>query len=623
MSPVVIADSDDESDSNEHAAAAPAVTAPKAQTRSFEHGSLATASTDSIFFRQVFNEQNGAACERAQQLQRDLDDAPHQSSAMTIPDVPFQRTTRGFYHSSVTSATEPHTDRLPNTQIGKPSSDWAQIPSPKQKQDEARKADLWEVPSSPEAPESLQGQSKGYSHTMLDQSHRRDESPTEKDALSDGHWDDQELTGRRGKKRRRLDESGSTHSTADDVNLIIFPSSSKDIANDELEMGAASSVPLPTMPIDANSAFYLRHPSPTERQQSSHFEMALESNDVPKYNNLLLKQQTQYAVGSSGTATNVNTPRSQMFSSNNFSIMAPGEQSREVSTKKVEYRSYSTRRNSSPDIISTLTPRLNKVTSEPEYSPGLNPESKPDQECCDERDSSAHQPPPQELQSGESDAEFVAHRTPMAKSKKKRGRPKKPPETDEPLPVKQAAGPVSAAADGTPAAAVQKKKRGRPKKQSTDTAVDGAPPPAATPVSALDSSKNTRATLGLEKASDRSDGDNIQAATKQSSVEMPSGQGATVGASSAAEETECVKDQATPGSQEKPKDHSASRNIPNRPRDEDESKEPRQPAARTREEKSGGDKKGSSAQGMTKPLYRVGLSKRFKIAPLLKSVRKP
>ncbi|UKZ73337.1 hypothetical protein TrVFT333_000982 [Trichoderma virens FT-333] len=537
----------------------PSGNGPQAQTRSFEHGSLATASTDSIFFRQVFNEQNGAACERAQQLQRDLDDAPHQSSAMTIPDVPFQRTTRGFYHSSVTSATEPHTDRLPNTQIGKPSSDWAQIPSPKQKQDEARKADLWEVPSSPEAPESLQGQSKGYSHTMPDQSHRRDESPTEKDALSDGHWDDQELTGRRGKKRRRLDESGSTHSTADDVNLIIFPSSSKDIANDELEMGAASSVPLPTMPIDANSAFYLRHPSPTERQQSSHFEMALESNDVPKYNNLLLKQQTQYAVGSSGTATNVNTPRSQMFSSNNFSIMAPGEQSREVSTKKVEYRSYSTRRNSSPDIISTLTPRLNKVTSEPEYSPGLNPESKPDQECCDERDSSAHQPPPQELQSGRV----------------------------MPNSWHIAAGPVSAAADGTPAAAVQKKKRGRPKKQSTDTAVDGAPPPAATPVSALDSSKNTRATLGLEKASDRSDGDNIQAATKQSSVEMPSGQGATEGASSAAEETECVKDQATPGSQEKPKDHSASRNIPNRPRDEDESKEPRQPAARTREEKSG------------------------------------
>ncbi|KAL7932292.1 rab-GTPase-TBC domain-containing protein [Trichoderma chlorosporum] len=605
MSPVVIADSDDESDSNEHAAVAPAVTVPQAQTRSFEHGSLATASTDSIIFQQIFNEQNGAACERAQQLQRDFDDAPHQSSAMTIPDVPFQRTTKGFYHSSTTSATDPHSDRLQNPQRGKPSPGLAHALSPKQKQD---KVDLWDVPSSPEAPGFQQRQPKGGGHNLLNQSYRRDELPPAKDALSDGQWDDSELIGSRGKKRRRLNESDGTLPATDDVDLIMFPSSSKATANDGLETAAASSIPLPTMPVDVNSTFYLRHPSPTEGQESSRTED---------------KQQTQYAVASSGTATNVNTPRSQMFSSHNFSSLAPGEHSGEVASKKVEYRSFTTRRDSSPDIISTVAPVLNKVTSEPDYSPGLIPESRPDQECCDERDSSAHQPPPQELQSGENDAEFVAHRTPMAKSKKKRGRPKKPPEADEPLPMKSAAGPVSAAADGTPDASVQKKRRGRPKKQSTDTAVDGAPPPAATPVSAHVSSKNTRAITGLGKASAGDDGDNIQAATKRNSVEMPREQGAAKGVSPVAETTECLEDQAAPGSQEKLKDPSASRISPDRPQDEDESKGPRQPAARTREDKSGGDKKGSSAQGMAKPLYRVGLSKRFKIAPLLKSVRKP
>ncbi|KKP03191.1 hypothetical protein THAR02_04710 [Trichoderma harzianum] len=619
MSPLVIADSDDESDSNEHAAAVPAITVPQAQTRSFEHGSLATASTDSIFFQQVFNEQNGAAYERAQQLQRDFDEAPHQSSAMTIPDVPFQRTTRGFYHSSTTSATDPHPDRLQNTQIGRPSLDLAQISSSVQKQNEAGKVDLWEVPSSPEAPEPLQRQSK-----VLDQPYRKDGPRTAKGTLSGGHWDNHELLESRGNKRRRLDESRETPSATDDVNLIMFPSSNKDIINEELETAAASSVPLPTLPVDADSTFYLIHPSPTERQPSSHIEMSLTSNDVPKYNNLLLKQQTQYAaVGSSGTVTNVNTPRSQMLSSHNFSTVTPGEQAKEAATKKVEYRSFTMRRDSSPDIISTLTPGLDKVTSELENSPGLNLESKPDQECCDERDSSAHQPPPRELQSEESDAEFVAHPTPIAKSKKKRGRPKKPPETEEPLPMKQAAGPVSAAADGTPDAAVQKKKRGRPKKQSSDTVIDGAPPPAATPVSAVVPSKNTRAMLGQEKASARNDGDNIQIAAKQSSVEMPSEQGATKDASSAADDTERVRHQAAPGSQKNPKDHATSQSIPNRPQDEDESKGPKQPAAKGREEKSGGDKKGSSAQGMAKPLYRVGLSKRFKIAPLLKSVRKP
>lgn len=142
----------------------------------------------------------------------------------------------------------------------------------------------------------------------------------------------------------------------------MFPSSNKDIINEELETAAASSVPLPTLPVDANSTFYPIHPSPTERQTSSHIEMNSTSNDVPKYNNLLLKQQTQYAVGSSGTATNVNTPRSQMLSSPNFSTVTPGEQAREVATKKVEYRSFTTRRDSSPDIISALTPGLDKVT---------------------------------------------------------------------------------------------------------------------------------------------------------------------------------------------------------------------------------------------------------------------
>ena len=129
MGPLVIADSDDESDSNEHLAAAPAVTLPLAQARSPEQGSLATASTDSVFFQQIYNEQHGAALEKAQQLQRTLDDVPHESSAMTIPDVPFQRTTKGFYHSSTTTTTDPHMERLPDAQAEDPCAGWPQMTS--------------------------------------------------------------------------------------------------------------------------------------------------------------------------------------------------------------------------------------------------------------------------------------------------------------------------------------------------------------------------------------------------------------------------------------------------------------------------------------------------------------
>ncbi|KAH6604869.1 hypothetical protein Trco_006576 [Trichoderma cornu-damae] len=378
------------------------------------------------------------------------------------------------------------------------------------------------------------------------------------------------------------------------------------------------------MPADTDSTSCLRHAPPVERQQSSHPEMNPASTNAPKFNNLLLHQQTQYAVGSSGTATNVNTPRSQMLLIHNFSSMAPEEQGRETMAKKTEHRNFAKPRDSSPDIISTLSPDLEKVTSKLEHSPDLNPEPKPDQECCDERDSSAHQPPPQELQSGVSDAEFVAHPTPMAKSMKKRGRPKKPPESDEPLPMKPATSPVSAA-DAVPTTTVQRKKRGRPKKQSAEPTLEGAPPPpAATPVSAAVAGRNTGAIAGQETDSAWSDEDDIQAATRQNSVEMPSEQGVAKGDSFVAENAERGQDWAAPGSKETAEDRSASRSIPNRPEDEeDESKEQRQPAARKREEKSGSDKKGSSAQGTAKPLYRVGLSKRFKIAPLLKSVRKP
>ncbi|OTA00511.1 hypothetical protein A9Z42_0006610 [Trichoderma parareesei] len=633
MRPLVIADSDDESDSSEHLAAAPAVTLPPAQIRSPEHGSLATASTDSVFFQQIFNEQNGAALEKAQQLQRDLDDAPHESSAMTIPDVPFQRTTKGFYHSSTTTATDFHMEKHSDAQAAESCAAWPQMTSRTVTHDETRTGvvDPWEVPSSPEAPRPLERQSKRRSHTMPDQGHRRDGALFAKDALPGGHWDIEEAAESRSKKRRRLDESEGTLSTTDEVDLIMLPSSSKSMLQDGELTAAASSTSLPTIPLDAGSTSSLRHPSPTAREQASHVDMDSPPTGALKYNNLLLKQQTQYSVGSSGTATNINTQRTQMLSNQILvSSLAPEEPDVRVGTRKAECRNYSLRRSSSPDIISTLAPVLKGAEeSEPEHSPDLISKPKPDQEYRDGRDSSAHQPPLRESQSGKNETEFVAHPTPMVKSKKKRGRPRKPPETDEPLPMKAAAGPVSAAAEGTtPAATTQRKRRGRPKKQSAEAAVGSAPPPAATAVSALVAGSDRGATLVLDKTRASADGDDIhgdgiQAATAQSSPPIASVKGAAKEASSAAEGTGCGQDQAAPGSRGETKDDFASQSSSDKPKEEDVPKEPRPPAARAREQKSGCDKKGSSAQGISKPLYRVGLSKRFKIAPLLKSVRKP
>lgn len=357
MGPVTIADSDGESDSNEQIVA-PSVAITQAQTRSYEQASLATASTDSAFFQQIFNEQNGAACERALQLQlqQELEDAPHQSSAMTIPDVPFQRTTKGFYHSSLTSVTDPHLEKFRNYPAIRSSEKTLERTQERTQSAE----DPWEVPSSPEAPKALEEQLKDYGNDVPDQSYRREKSPLSADTPLEGRWDDRETMEGRDKKRRRLDEPEEALSQSNDVDLIMSPHESKlIITNDGLETGAASSTPLPTMPIDdANSVFCSKHSSPVDSVPRS---VNAASSGIPKYNNLLLKQQTQYAIGPSGSATNINTPRSQMFSLQSFGSKAPEEQDSAITTKKIEQRKFVSRRDSSPDIISAPAPGPDEV----------------------------------------------------------------------------------------------------------------------------------------------------------------------------------------------------------------------------------------------------------------------
>lgn len=359
MSPITIADSDDESDSNEQVVAPSLVTVPQAQTRSSEQGSLATASTDSALFQQIFNEQNAAACERALQLQlqQEVEDAPHQSSAMTIPDVPFQRTTKGFYHSSLTSVTDPRSEISRNFHTIRSSERTLE-----RTQERTQSAvDPWEVPSSPGAPKPLEEQPKDHGDDVPYELYGRDKSSLGADMPLENRWDDLESMDGRDKKRRRLDQPEAPLSQSNDVDLIMPPHESKLIStNDEPETAAASSTPLPAMPIDdTNSAFRSEDSSAVEIVPG-HSENAA-SSAIPKYNNLLLKQQTQYAVVSSGSATNINTPRGQVFSIQSFGSKAPEEQESTITTKKVEYRKHVSRRSSSPDIISAPAPDLDDV----------------------------------------------------------------------------------------------------------------------------------------------------------------------------------------------------------------------------------------------------------------------
>lgn len=269
---------------------------------------------------------------------------------------------------------------------------------------------------------------------------------------------------------------------------------------------------------------------------------------------------------------------------------------------------------------------------QPEYPPDINSVPKVDQEYCDDRDPLADQsPPPQELPPEElppegSDAEFVARPTPAVKTKKKRGRPKKPLETDVPLPVKPAESPTPATDATSPVSTTQKKKRGRPKKQSDEPAMESALLAAATPTPAVMTSEKKaggkkKATKGRKKLVMLSDSEGDHSAPEDLAAEEP-GERDVVEETLKAEITKDDQKKAASSKKSKTKASLDDQIVPDdEPEDEDEPKEIKKHTTREKEEKLG-DKKGLSALGLAKPIYRVGLSKRSRIAPLLKSVRK-
>ncbi|KAK5997268.1 hypothetical protein PT974_02622 [Cladobotryum mycophilum] len=626
MCPTIIADSDDESDTNGHYSPpnprpVPAATI-QALTRSSDHGSLATASTDSAFFQNVFNEQNEAACGHAQESQSGaLREDVHQSSAVTIPDVPFHRTTKGFYHSSMTSITEPNTDRYQEMFADRNLDELTQINTPRKDQDHdlvPTAVDPWDVPDSPEnshmtgKSSRARGAHKGSSKFVQAAGAMGRSTPT--GPVAHSSWNVQDNLDDRGSKRRRLEES---HASSNDVNLIIMPSSHhfESHVAQQVEAAATSSILLPTLPIESDSPFYI---PPSDNLPLQDSIISLVPNGVGRNNNLLLQQQTLYAVGSSGTATNMNTPRKGIFSPHNFSSLGPEELDKEIVAKTREYGSLGREWSSSPDAISMRAPEAIMISTL-------------EREPCEGGISVCPtEPPPPVLQSDDKDPELMTKQKAVDKPKKRRGRPKKNSEGDEPQSTELATG-LAPEADVPPITEKTKKKRGRPKKHPPPVATDQAPPSPAVSVSTtdvLDAStmvdrdadagsirkRDSRAVKG-EKGVKESKDVHPAEQPEENLISMP-----------VEENTGGGQDQATWTEKEGVGLHSDSSDVPTMQKHEPkgDTRPLDQGAAQKREEKPGseGMKKASPAAAGARPAFRVGLSKRWKIAPLLKSVRK-
>ncbi|EQL03932.1 hypothetical protein OCS_00375 [Ophiocordyceps sinensis CO18] len=573
MSPIVIADSDDDIDERGNPLSPQPIQATAssdAHARSSDHVSLATGSTDPAFFQSVFNEQNEAATHETRQKS-----AVNRSVAALSSAV-------ARLGGEVTASSR-ISDSAPTSQ----QSAFGEFPSPtSQRHHVAMMAtatkDVWDVPSSPErkalsGPSKMKGsRSKGVKITRGSRKNlerlgceSEDEAKGEE---SRGHGR-VDLTPAKERKRRRLDLCGSSWDTFSPGLTTILSQDEREPLN-EREMGdAAVGELVPTLP----ESSFLVAPIPLSASQKFGYQsIELVQGSPPSRN----PEVPYNKMGSSGTATNLNTPRSDIASSHDVGIRAPTPESEAICNKRRMRPPPRRRRSSSPDAIALTSHRQDKGAAEkpePKRASGTG-DAERDDHLLDE-----------ELggQQADDDSDFAVAAKPVT-GKGPRGRPRKGAGSGG----GKKTGAAAAADAGTQSKDMPKKKRGRPKKVKQGMKADQESPGRVT--------LEAQASAGVEELGD---------------VDAP---------------------------RERPEDNKAS----------SEKRGPCSPSQRHREEASDGSKrptaaeeragkedeigrgkveeatdkskvKGSFLLGLAgKPVYRVGLSKRLRIAPLLKTLPK-
>lgn len=451
-------------------------------------------------------------------------------------------------------------------------------------------ADPYDIPSSPvEARGSLP--EVGGSRGLRDGGKKRKLTvagsallDTQESVLRDG--EDGGLPLKRRKKRGR-DVVESEHDE-DEVNLVTIPTPSDD-EQVEKAYPLSSMLPPPTLPsIEYPSTLDpLQAPDMTPHLAASESHSYLPSQDqgpsVPAQVGLLVR--------SSGSATIVNTPRSQqqpMSMGNNDKSPVAGRVAEPVwigSSPDMLAASETPRRSgrarNRPSRVNEMSP-LAEDEQHNELNAGLDPV-----EYTEPAGYTSNEEPAVE-------EEPAVVEEPTKGKKKQRGRPKK-----NATPVRESAPPASPKtakkAAKAPAKGKKGKKRGRPKKSEQEAPDLEVPPPEEVPET-LDEDDTT----GMEQKDVVEQAEDVQRADTEISEEHglegdePKQKGPRT--------TKSVKGQDTPA-QSTPKN-------------------PTKAATEPVEVKKATPAAASAGLSSTKPLYRVGLSKRSRIAPLLKIVRK-
>ncbi|KAF5613448.1 uncharacterized protein FSUBG_656 [Fusarium subglutinans] len=617
MLPIVILDSDDEDEEGSFSPP-PNIQAPlsfgpaeiEAQTEAANDSSggvsRATTSTNPSFFQNIYNEQNDAArgyVPEPMARSHDQDQHSVSSSEMTTP-APFKRTVTGLIEpSSVPSARGQATKR--GQANGHDPDEWTQASTPgRRKAPLAIMNDLWDVPSSPdERPvrpkiklkvknsKAQSDSASGSHHTQG--SDKPGETPSSKSERLDGSPS--------GKKRRKVSHPEPSFQGSNDVDLVAIPFSHENEGEyHESQPAPTPSMLPPTLPVNQDDSFFITTKPLTDAQKLEYESVQLPSSGSQNHQ-LPPIRQFEINLASSGDATNINTPRSH---AHYLMSTAPPPPSSVMDPNRAAIgQATGNRWDSSPDVISAIdSPPKQKATRQLEQI-GNGDSPKP----VNDETTDGQQPEQPELPAMQEDAFDNYEPEKVTKTKKSRGRPKKK-VIEEPTKMTEAPSPRP---EVVMPVAKPKKKRGRPKKSDqTDTKeeIPKIEPSASTNDASLSEDAvrpEKKAKIDLDESESKdelADGSEVEPLLKSKSRE-----------SSILKESDPNLRTKSVSSLD---DDTASKASDAATEEKVEKLE--KPAITSR---SSTPSKGLSAI-INKPVYRVGLSKKSRIAPLLKCLRK-
>ncbi|KAI8718440.1 hypothetical protein NCS52_00622900 [Fusarium sp. LHS14.1] len=643
MPPIIILDSDDD---EEHGYSPPRsprgpispAGAEAATSNSSGRVSGATTSTDPSFFRNIYDEQNDAARTYVPEgTTRSYNQDQLSSSEMTAP-APFKRTVTGLVEpSSLTSVTDRTGAKGQKAQYGNTPDEFTQASTPgRKKAPTAVMDDPWDVPSSPEVgqrrpktkirikrrePQQTMGSTSKTTWDLLNTKSGRNPDPVD---------DGLEISPSGRRKRRKVEYLEASLQGSNEVDLVTIPFSNENEGRESQPAPTPSMLP-PTLPVMDDVSFYIAPKPLTETQKMEYESVHMPSSDSLNQPLPPIYQFNIQNIGSSDEATNVNTPRSIgtcLMSTAPMPSTAPVPSSVMDPLRVATGQSVGLRWDSSPDVIAGgESPPREKQPKQRERQRRENPvepvvDEVPEPTRVDQPEVPAveetravdnepqHLEPPAEppveplvepLVEPPVELPTEPAPKPPAKAKKPRGRPKKKAAAEEDQPVDQS--------EATPATK-PKKKRGRPRKADQPATEMKEPSPQVEQLSVDDVAptkvtKRSKAKVEAQHQVEEVKVDDEQEEESKNSTDSP--------------DDKAVLQESKPNAINKadPSKDETSKPLEDTITPRKEEKEEKPAAAN----KTTTPSRGLSAI-LNKPVYRVGLSKRSRIAPLLKCLRK-